>query len=342
LRHLRREEEELRPPDAGAVQVRVGAIGLNLADVFACLGLYSATPPVPFVPGLEFAGVVEAVNAGSPAGRLTPSFRPGDRVIGLTRFGAYATRVNTDARYLRALPPSWSFAEGAAFPVQAITAWYALHELGRVRQDDVVLLHSAAGGVGLNALRLLRGRRHVVVATVGREEKRRLLVEREGLDVAQVIVRDPRRFDAQLDAALSTLDAGGVDVVLDGIAGPYFQPAFKRLRPEGRYVLFGASDLMPAGATRNYLTLAPRYLRRPRIDPLRMISRNRSVLAFNLIWLWDRSERLGNLYDEVSSVLVDPPMVGRTYPFARAPEALEWLKSGQSVGKVVLELEKQS
>ena len=99
LSRLRRETEELEAPPPGHARVAVGAVGLNFADLAACLGLYSATPKGAFVPGLEFAGTVEAVGDG------VSTVGPGDRVIGLTRFGGYATLINADARYLHPLPP---------------------------------------------------------------------------------------------------------------------------------------------------------------------------------------------------------------------------------------------
>ena len=104
LDDLRLERDTLPPPGRGEVRVAVRAVGLNLADVFACLGLYSATPPTPFTPGLEVAGVVEAVGSErTPDGPPEHGWRPGDRVIALTRFGGYATAINVDRRYLRPL-----------------------------------------------------------------------------------------------------------------------------------------------------------------------------------------------------------------------------------------------
>ena len=337
---LRLEPEVLPAPGPGEVRIAVRAIGLNLADVFACLGLYSATPRGAFVPGLEVAGIVRAVGPGQPEARASeaPGFRVGDRVIGLTRFGGYVTALNADARYVKPLPAGWSFGEGAAFPVQAITARYAVHDLGRIESGEVVLVHSAAGGVGLNALALLAARGARVIATVGSEQKRCLLVERGLLPRAQVIVRDRRRFDAQLASALISIGVDGLDVVLDGVGGPYFEPAYRRLRAGGRYVLFGASDFMPAGDGGNALRLLRRYLNRPWIDPLGMMSTNRSVAGFNLIWLWDRLDHLASIYDRAAAALPDPPFVGRVFPFAEAPAALRWFKTGASVGKVVLEV----
>ncbi len=334
LDRLERAAESLSDPAPGEARVRVHAIGLNFADLFACLGLYSATPRGAFVPGLEFAGVVEAIGPRTD----TLDLRPGDRVFGLTRFGGYATALNVDLRYLRPSPAGWEFAEAAAFPVQALTAWYALLEIGGLKRGAAVLLHSAAGGVGLNALQILAAHDARVVATVGSRTKRDILVERVGLAPHQIIVRDRRAFGKQLDGALEALGLGGVDLVLDAVAGPYFRPAYDRLRPEGRMVVFGAADLMPKGVRPSYVRLALRYLRRPRLDPLRMIAENKSVMAFNLIWLWEQADRLPRAYDQLSHFVQRPPLVGRRFRFTEARAALRHLQSGESIGKVVLEV----
>jgi len=125
--------------------------------------------------------------------------------------------------------------------------------------------------------------------------------------------------------------------VFDAVAGPYFQAAYDRLRPEGRVVVYGAADLMPPGTRVNYLRLARRYLRRPRIDPLRLIAENRSVIGFNLIWLWDRVQQLAAGRAALDALVTAPPFVGRRLAFAEAPAAMRYLQSGQSIGKVVLE-----
>lgn len=334
LAGLRRESDTLAGPGPGEVRVAVQAVGLNFADVFAVLGLYSATPDGPFVPGLEFAGLVEAV------GGAVQGFAPGQAVFGLTRFGAYATAVNADARYLRPLPPGWTPAEGAAFPAQALTAWYAIVQLGALQPGGAVLLHSAAGGVGLNALEILRTLDACVIATVGRESKRDFLVSRCGLPASHVIVREAgsKRFGRQLDDALRAAGAPGFDLVVDAVAGPYFDPAYARLKPAGRLVIYGAADMMPAGTRPNWLRLGWQYLRRPRVDPLAMISSNRSVLGFNLIWLWDDWTRIAPAYAALGQFVPRPPLVGHRYRFEDAPQAMRHLQSGDTIGKVVLEV----
>lgn len=326
-------EQPLPPPAPGEVRVRVEAVGLNFADLFACQGLYSATPEGAFVPGLECAGVIEALGDGVPG---TAGLRPGDRVIALTRFGAYATALNVGARYLRPVPAGWTSVQAAAWAVQGLTAWYGLVQLGAVARDSTVLVQSAAGGVGLLALDIVEALGARPIAVVGRPDKRDFLVEQRGLAPGAVIVRDPARFGAQIDGAVVSLGADGLDCVLDAVLGRPFRPAFERLRPEGRYVLFGAADFMSRSPRPPYLSLAWRYLRRPRLDPLTMISSNRSLMAFNLIWLWDRAERLPEGYDALERLLSRPPHVGARFPFERAPEALRLLQSGETVGKVVL------
>lgn len=333
LDRLRLVDEAIPAPGAGEAQVRVAAVGLNFADVFAALGLYSATPRHAFVPGLEYAGRIEALGPGTEA---RAGLRVGDRVVGLTRFGGYATVINSDVALLHPVPDAWTLEQGAAWPVQGLTAWYGLTQLGAVAPGDCVLVQSAAGGVGLQALDIVAALGGRPVSVVGHPGKRRFLVEQRGLDPDGVIVRDRPRFGRQLDEALRAVRADGFDCVLDAVLGSGFRPAFERLRPEGRYVLFGAADFMGTGTRPNYLSLAWRWLRRPRLDPIAMVSQNRGLLAFNLIWLWEQSGRLPAAYAGLERLQRRPPHVGEVFPFARAPEAMRRLQGGGTIGKLVL------
>lgn len=332
LSRLRRVEEPLPDPAPGEARLRTEAVGLNFADILACLGLYSATPKGSFVPGLECAGTVEAVGPGA-------SLSIGDRVCVLTRFGGYASRLNFDTRYSIPVPAGWSATEAAAWPVQGITAWYGLLDRARVAHGECVLVQSAAGGVGLQALGILSTLGAKVIATVGDPRKRDFLCSRYGLSPGAVIVRDARRFGAQLDGALAAVGADGLDVVFDAVLGPFFRPAFARLRPEGRFVLFGAADFMPAGRRPNYLSLLWRYLQRPRLDPLAMISANQTFIGFNLIWLWEEVERMPAAIEGLRRYAgAHKPHVGERVPFDEAPRAMQLLQSGRTLGKVVLEV----
>ncbi|MBU3672193.1 MAG: zinc-binding dehydrogenase [Sinobacteraceae bacterium] len=334
LSRLALHTEPLAPPGSGEVQVEVTAVGVNFADVFACLGLYSATPSGKFTPGLECAGRVRSVGAD------VDRWRPGDRVMVLTRFGGYATALNASAATLWPIPESWSDAEAAAYPVQALTAWYGLTALGNARPGAVVLVQSAAGGVGLNALQALQTLGARAVAVVGSAAKREWLIGQYGgqygLTPETVIVRSPR-LAADLDAALASLGAQGFDVVFDAVYGADFEPSFARLAAEGRHVLFGAADFMSVGRRPNPLRLAWQYLRRPRLDPLAMISQNRGLLAFNLIWLWHEASRLPEAMRGTLALIPNPPHIGGCYAFEDAQAALAAIQSGKTMGKLVLE-----
>jgi alcohol dehydrogenase len=257
--------------------------------------------------------------------------------MALTRFGGYATSLNVDTRYLVPLPPGWTPAQGAAFLVQALTAWYGLVHLGRLSPDEVVLVHSAAGGVGVHALAMAGALGARAIGTVGHEDKAPFL-EARGLPRDRIIVRDESRIAGQLDEALQASAAPGFDVVFDAIAGPYFLPALARLRPEGRYVLYGAADFMPSGSRPNWARLSWQYLRRPRLDPMKLIDRNRSVLGFNLIWLFERADRLDASAAAALRLSAAPPHVGLRFSFDEVPRALRALQSGRTIGKVVVDV----
>ena len=304
------------------VRITVHAVGLNFADIFALTGLYSATPQGAFIPGLEFAGEVEEVSPEAER------FAVGDRVMGVTRFGGYTSVIDSEPEYLIPLPADWDYAQGAAWPAQTLTAWYALTHLGALQADQQVMIHSAAGGVGLQAMKLVQALGGRATGTVGSEEKATWLGQ-QGFE--DVLVRAPD-FARQLQR-----HDRHFDLVLDAIGGQVQTASFNALNPMGRLVVFGAAEFTPSQNRPNYLKAAWRYLRRPRYDVMAMISSNRSVLAFNLIWLWEQKGKMQALLEELKTIPLPPPHVGHRFAFDDAHTALALLRSGQSVGKVVLD-----
>ena len=230
LRELRLESVVLPGLEADDVEVKVGAIGLNYADIFAVKGLYEAAVEAKeerFVPGLEFAGVVEA--AGSASG-----FCAGDRVFGFKRFGCYADRLVQKAAYLRRTPEDWSDAEAASFVVNYATAYWGLVVLGQCSAGKNVLVSSAAGGVGLAALQICDALGANVTAIVGNAQKAVMLKDR---GLTKIIVR-PKRADL---GYARDLGHPKFDVVLESLGGRFFDMALERLNPGGRLVHFGAT-----------------------------------------------------------------------------------------------------
>lgn len=320
---LRMVEEELSEPKESEVTIEVKTIGLNFADIFALTGLYSATPDGSFIPGLEYSGIVIKKGSG------IKNFSIGDRIMGVIRFGAYATHINIDYRYIYKIPEQWSFEEGAGFLVQALTAYYALIPLGALKENQNVLIHSAAGGVGIYANRIAKKMKANTIGTVSSDSKITIL-QKEGYD--RVLVRE-KNFYAQLKRELGTRE---LNLALDCIGGQIFKDSYKALSPMGRIVVFGSANFTPKGNSVNYIHTGWKYMTRPTIDPLSMISSNKSVLGFNLIWLWDRVDYLSKLFEEILALKLEAPYIGKKFQFEELHQALQFFKSGFSIGKVVV------
>ncbi|MFK8057097.1 MAG: zinc-binding dehydrogenase [Saprospiraceae bacterium] len=330
-------EESIAAPAADEVQVAVKAIGLNFADVFSVWGLYSATPKGAFVPGLEFAGDVIAV------GSEVSSHSIGDKVYGVTRFGAYATSLNIDARYAFALPSDWSYAEGAAYPVQALTAYYGLCFLGNMQPEHRVLVHSAAGGVGVWAGRICRHFGAKAIGTVGRQEK---IAFAKTQGYSEVLVRgDLKTLKDRMSAAAGEL-AGfsksetnlpkGYNLVMEPTGGQVQKDSFSLLLPEGRMVVYGSAHFADTNAKPNKLKLLWKFLQRPKLDPQAMIAENKGVLAFNLIWLYEQTDKMIGFFDELNKLDLGKAHIGETFQFEQLPDAVAALQSGKTIGKVVV------
>ena len=326
LDNLRLTDRPLPPPGPGEVSVAVRAIGLNFADVFAIWGLYGATPAGVFTPGLEYAGTVSALGEG------VTDLRVGDPVMGVTRFGAYTTALNSDRRYVRPLPSGWSLAEGAAYLVQALTAYYGLVRLGDLRAGQTVLIHSAAGGVGTYAGRIARRLGAYTIGTIGHADKIDYL-QREGYD--GWIVRNKRTFRQDLRAALGGRD---LDLIMECIGGRIFTVGFEELAPMGRSIVYGAARYATVGSRPNYPRLLWQYLTRPKIDPQRLPELNKSVMGFNLIWLYERAELMDEVLGELGDLDLGKPVVGHRFGFGELPAAVRAFQTGETVGKVVVEV----
>jgi len=321
------EEFDPQVPQAGEVAIDVAAVGLNFADLFCRLGLYEAAPPIPFVPGFEVAGIVAATGEGVTAPAV------GDRVLAVTRFGGYTSRLNARTVWTRPLPEAWSFEEGAAFPAVFLTAYHGLTNVARLAAGETIVVQSAAGGVGTAACQLARAAGARVIGTVGSESKREVAIQAGAEEV--LVSRDYRVW-----GAVDELTRGeGVDVVFDAVGGPGLRQGYKRLRPGGRLVVYGFASMTPRGRTRNWPLLLWRYLRTPRFDPLGMTGSNRSVCGFNLVWLWERVAEFERVFEALFTLVEQGkirPVVGATIPFARAREAHALLHSRRSTGKVIL------
>jgi NADPH:quinone reductase len=300
----------LPTPGPAEVLIDVKAIGCNFPDLLIVQGKYQKKPSLPFSPGVEVSGVVRA------CGPQVRRFAPGDRVFALIGWGGYAEAVAVPERRVYALPPALGFDEGAAFGLVYQTSWCALVHRAALRPREWLLVHGAAGGVGLAAVQIGKALGARVIATAGASEK----LEVAGQAGADVLIN--YRTEDWVTRVKEVTD-GGADVIYDPVGGDVFDGSSKCIAFEGRLLVIGF-----AGG------------RIPEITANRILLKNISVVGVH----W-------GLYQERGSPLVDQwmgallglvaegklrPVIWKTFPLAQAAQALAAIASRESYGKVVL------
>lgn len=313
-------------PQAGEAVVRVHAIGVNFADLFQRMGLYPGTPKPPFIPGLEVAGTVEraaVAGAGSPA--------TGERVVALASCGAYAERMAIPARQIYRLPDGIPFAEAAAIPVNYLTAYHAMFAMGNLEAGNRILIHSAAGGVGIAAVQLARARRLTVFGTAGPAKQG--FLKQMGVDhPIDYTAADPV-------AAVRKIAPEGIEMVMDPIGGKSFARSAACLGPTGRLVIYGFSSVVGPSGKRSLWRAARALLETPRFHPLKLMRQNRSVIGVQLGRLASRSGLLQNELAEIFRMYAAgeiKPVIGKSFPLSEAAAAHRYIHRRLNIGKVVL------
>ena len=317
---LQVQERPSPPCGAGEVRIAVAAAGVNFADTLARIGLYEDAPDVPCVVGYEVAGTIAEVGEG------VTSLAVGDRVMAGTQFGGYAEEVVVSHADAIPLADGMSFEQGAAIPVNYATAWAALLGYGSLREGDRVLIHAAAGGVGIAATQIARrfGAEVWGTASPGKHDAIRAQGVQHALDYTR-------------DGWWSSVPP--LDIVLDALGGPSFKRSMALLRPGGRLVGYGASSVNQ-GEKKNMLKVLPKAL--PMLRGFNLIDQMQNSKAFiglNMLTLWKDRGTLAPWIDPVKELIDDgtvQPVVHEAVPFARAPEAHRILAERRNVGKVVL------
>ena len=310
-----RAERPLPTPVFGQARVKIAAVGLNFADLLMAEGKYQEHPALPFIPGMEFAGTVDALHPDTPA-----TVKPGTRVAGFASHGALAEYTTAPAAHLIALPDNMSFQQAAAFQIAYGTSHLALSHKARLQPGETLLVFGAAGGVGLTAVEIGKRMGANVIACARGPEK--LAIARAaGADVT--VDSDTPDLKAALKAAAEQW--GGLDVVYDPVGGPAFGAALSACRPEGRLLTIGfASGQLPVIPANHllvknlsviglywggYLTFAPQVL----------------TNSLRTLFQWFAE---GGLRPHISHELA----------FSDYPKGLDLLRTRQATGKVVINL----
>ncbi|NEB02669.1 zinc-binding dehydrogenase [Streptomyces sp. SID13726] len=303
-------------PAPGEVLVRIVAAGVNRADALLRAGVYHAAGRPPLIPGIEAAGVVEAVGDG------VTGFAPGQRVMALNGAkspGYYAELAAVPATQLVALPDGLDLTRAATLPIAWLSAWYCLRDLARVGKDDTVVVKAAASGVGSAAVQIAAETGARVIALAGSAEK----AAWAGEFGAQVTVdTSAHPDDAEVEEVLRLTDGRGADVVLDTVGGAAFARSLRQVGHGGRVVSLANVALAPST-----------------VDTRDFYPKNVSILGFQLTNLqihgYDPRPDLRELADRVAAGVYRVP-VETVVPLTEARAAHERLEQRDNRGKIVL------
>jgi NADPH:quinone reductase-like Zn-dependent oxidoreductase len=322
-------EERPDPPQPGPgeVRVRVKAAGINFADLMARVGLYEDAPKAPCVVGYEFGGEVESVGEG------VTEYKPGQRVLGGCRFGGYAELVTTPENALVPLPDDWSYEEGAALPVHYATAYAGIVRYGSLAPGERVLLHAAAGGVGIAATQIakLAGAGEIYGTASGSKHD-----AIRGFGVDHPIDYTEQDFRKEVRRIAGGKDP--LDLVMDAVGGSSFRKSWSLLGAGGRLVCFGASSVM-SGEKRSVRTIARMVATTPIFHPMPMMQTSRSVIGLNMLKLWDAKGTLDEYIQPLRRWMDEGkirPVVAEAFPLERGADAHRYMGERRNIGKVVL------
>ncbi len=326
LRVEDRPEPAVRP---GEVRITVRAAGINFADLMARSGIYPDAPSPPCVVGYEVAGEVESVGEG------TDSYSVGDRVLAGTRFGGYAELVSVPADQVLPLPDALGFEQGAAFPVNYATAYAALVIMGGLKSGERLLIHAAAGGVGIAATQVAKGIGAEIFGTASASKHDAIRAQ----GVAHPI--DYRNLDFA-EEAMRITGGVGLDLIIDAVGPSSFRKDYAILRPGGRLVMYGLSEAQ-TGDRRDVAAVLRSLARMPLATmpwwkSLQVMNENKGVFGLNMLKWWD-AEGLDRVLEPLSGGLAAgefDPVVAESFPFERAAEAHRFIADRRNIGKVVL------
>ncbi|MHB1104545.1 MAG: aminotransferase class III-fold pyridoxal phosphate-dependent enzyme, partial [Devosia sp.] len=303
-------------PGPREVLIVPAAAGLNFRDVLKSLRLYPNRPGMPLWLGDECAGTVVAV------GKEVGGFEIGDRVMAITP-GAFSTSVVARQDAVVKLPEDISFIDAATMPVAFTTAWFGLVELGRVRAGDTVLIHAAAGGVGLAAVQIALAHGAKVIGTAGSTAKRDYLLSHG------VIVAGNSRDLSFVEAVREATDGRGVDIVLNSLSGDAIAASVGLLKPFGRFVEIGKRDIVEGTA----LSLRPFHK-----------SVSFHSLDMELLFATD-PEKGRDVLEAVADRLASgtlTPLPREVFALDKAAEGFQYMAQAKNIGKVVITFDRPS
>lgn len=311
-------------PKPGEVRIQVTAFGLNYADVMARQGLYRECPPLPTIIGYDVEGIIDVVGAG------VSSYKKGDRVFALTRFGGYAEYACTMESGVNHLPAEAHTGVGCALATQSVTAFHAAIHCQNLLPGEKVLIHAAAGGLGTSLIQLAKWKGCTVIGVAGGKDKAEYL---RSLGVDHII---DHHVTSYLDYVRDHFQ-NKVDVVFDNAGGSSFKEAKSILAKGGRVVTLGATVLSGKKGFINLIRLGIGF---GIFSPISYLTNSQSLIGINMLKIGDhRPDLIANGFKQVALLYqqgILQPHVGKVFHHAELSQAHEWMENRQSIGKGVV------
>ena len=312
-------------PGPNEICIKVSKAGINFADILSRMGLYPGAPKPQFTPGMEVSGTIHEL------GPDVEGFEVGDRVVGSGTNGGYAEYTVSNCKGVFKIPKDVSFEVAASFPAVYLTSYLMIIHPGDLQPGESILIHGAAGGVGLASIELAKIAGAKTIFGTCSPSKHEFIQERGVLPV------DKDNFLAEI---MQWTDDKGVDLVLDPIGGEHLMQSYRCLGSGGRVCSFGISDMAP-GKKRSHWHRIKSWLSFPKFDPLKMMTSNRGVFGIHL-GRWKNWEHLDKARKDLMGWISEgkiSPHVDKVFPSEKVSDAHHYIQDRKNIGKVLLDFE---
>lgn len=314
-------------PSKGDVLIRVKACGLNFQDLMVRQGVIDNLPKTPFIMGFECSGEVEAL------GDDVTGFTIGDRVVAVTDYKAWAELVCVPETFVYKMPTGMTFEDGAAIFFNYVTAYILLFDIGNLRPNQSLLVHSAGGGVGVAVSQLSKTVEGVTLFGTASQCKHEAIKDMFN-----------HLFDHSADYVqeIKKVSSEGVNIALDSLCGEDTNKGISVLKPLGKYILYGSSNVV-TGETKSFFSFAKSWWQMDKISPIRLHDENKAICGFSLRQLMFKqagAERVREVLDKIFALYNKgkvKPIVDSVWAFEDITEAMQKMHDRKNVGKLVLD-----
>ncbi|KAL4235182.1 Type I Polyketide synthase [Mactra antiquata] len=327
LKMLKVQKKAEPSPGEGEVLIRVKACGLNFVDLMVRQGVLEHPPKTPLTIGFECSGEVEGI------GENTEGIAVGDRVIGFTDYGAWGELVVVKAKYVYKMPSNMTYQDGAALPMNFLSAYIMLFDIGNLKKGMSVFVHNVGGGVGHAVSQLCKTVEEVCLYGTASSHKHEAVKD----NVNSVIDRA-----ADYCQEVRKLSPEGVDIVLDCMCGEDTNKGISLLKPMGKYVLYGSSNIV-TGETKSFFSFAKSWWQVDKVSPIKLFDENKTISGFqlrNLAFQQGQDQYIRTVMNKIFQLYSQGkihPVIDSVWAFEDVPDAMQKMHDRKNIGKLILD-----